>query len=780
MASTVIHEVTIIFRVHAPFANSRDRVWLLGSLRELGEWNPARAIETGQVESEWKVFQARVRLPVDAYFQWSWCALFKDGRLRRWESSQKRERRISSFSGVLHTAWGDPTVEIFKQNMASVNLNIEKRTKKADVMAVVGSSIPLGSWDTSKAVVASEFPLRSGHWSVTVYYDAGSMQEWNWVIISKDKKEVKLAEKRPTRFLYNTLGWMKLIAQWNKDAAVVEWAPKDVYGGGDPDHGTVELLGIRKGRLLEIRCWEEAAEARRKSGGKAEPKPASITATLQLDSHQPRPHHVAPPTSADTRAGGQREHDRTTETMQTHLLPELEDSYQPTLMVKPYRDKATEDKAREQQTTSPCPFHDPYQQHIRSPVQEAINAERHRVASPVAEVEPETDISVGATLTSPYQRPLPEKLQSHTPPTSPCNSSSGMGTQPNLDTPLTTTTSPPKPHTVKVEKFPKPKTHAPTHDTGVGSDALSRSKDAELKASIQAGRKAAAETMRGARDQGVTSRRTSSHSMTGFQNVPVQVAVCKGSAVTPVKQPPSLSPSNASILSKASTASGRRSLAGVPVDMSKAGYMPDPQCPIEGKDGRSNLVSDPGRPGYSMYPDDFGPAVTPDVGCPMIDSMHMEHKADIRERHVSVDSRSPSSPRMSPPVQAVKRGKERQPDSVSIAGSNTSLVSTVGILGVCEKDKPPSLEDLRTLSLQREQQRTSERIREIRTREERNKTKFEDSKQFEFLDGPGSSAPKQGKKTSKAEFLDGPGSPAPKQGKKTSKADQSSSTSIRR
>ena len=88
------------------------QVWLLGSIPELGEWNPTRAIETGQVECEWKVWQAQLRLPVDVSFEWSWCTLTSDGHLRQWEASQKRERRISSFSGVLHTAWGDPTIEV--------------------------------------------------------------------------------------------------------------------------------------------------------------------------------------------------------------------------------------------------------------------------------------------------------------------------------------------------------------------------------------------------------------------------------------------------------------------------------------------------------------------------------------------------------------------------------------------------------------------------------------------------------------------------------------------
>ncbi|KAK7481507.1 hypothetical protein BaRGS_00027269, partial [Batillaria attramentaria] len=110
--SPTIHEVVITFRVHAPNATARDRVWLLGSLPELGEYNPARAIETGQVAEEWKVWQATVRMPVESAFQWGWCTMTVDGRLRRWESmSGRRERQISCYSGTLHTEYGDTGLE---------------------------------------------------------------------------------------------------------------------------------------------------------------------------------------------------------------------------------------------------------------------------------------------------------------------------------------------------------------------------------------------------------------------------------------------------------------------------------------------------------------------------------------------------------------------------------------------------------------------------------------------------------------------------------------------
>ena len=74
--------------------------------------------------------------------------------------------------------------------MASASLLTERRVKKGDVVAVVGSSPALGVWDPSGGVVATEFPLRSGHWSVTVFYDSGALHEWNWVIIDKVTKEV--------------------------------------------------------------------------------------------------------------------------------------------------------------------------------------------------------------------------------------------------------------------------------------------------------------------------------------------------------------------------------------------------------------------------------------------------------------------------------------------------------------------------------------------------------------------------------------------------------------
>ena len=81
-------------------------------------------------------------------------------------------------------------MQIFKQKVASAHLMTHRRTKRGDVVAVVGSSPTLGAWDPARGVVATEFPPRSGNWSVTVFYDAGTLQEWNWVIICEETREV--------------------------------------------------------------------------------------------------------------------------------------------------------------------------------------------------------------------------------------------------------------------------------------------------------------------------------------------------------------------------------------------------------------------------------------------------------------------------------------------------------------------------------------------------------------------------------------------------------------
>ncbi|KAK7481508.1 hypothetical protein BaRGS_00027270 [Batillaria attramentaria] len=147
--------------------------------------------------------------------------------------------------------------------MASAEITTEKRTKRGDVLAVLGSSIPLGAWDPHRAVIAHEFPRRSGCWSATIFYDGGTLQEWNWIIIEEKTKEVKLMEKHATRFLHDTHGWIKIHVPWNKKEAIVDWKNKDYTGGGDTYVGTVDLIKARRIRLMEIRRWEETAEYRR-------------------------------------------------------------------------------------------------------------------------------------------------------------------------------------------------------------------------------------------------------------------------------------------------------------------------------------------------------------------------------------------------------------------------------------------------------------------------------------------------------------------------------------
>ncbi|XP_025087164.1 uncharacterized protein LOC112559898 isoform X2 [Pomacea canaliculata] len=255
------YEVSILFRVHAPKASPLERVWLLGSIPELGEWNPARAVECGQAADEWKVWQATVRLPTDSSFKWAWCTLTVDGHLKSFENGDKRFRQIFCYSGVLHTIYSEPDVEVFRQNMGSAVLTTERKTKRNDVVAVIGSCPSLGCWDPKHAVIANEFPRRSGNWTATVFFDSGRLQEWNWIIMDKNTKEIRLSEKHSTRFLFDTHGWIKIHVEWNKEPAVLDWAPRDHVG--DDYIGTVELLRKMKARLLEIRRWEDAAEARR-------------------------------------------------------------------------------------------------------------------------------------------------------------------------------------------------------------------------------------------------------------------------------------------------------------------------------------------------------------------------------------------------------------------------------------------------------------------------------------------------------------------------------------
>lgn len=90
----------------------------MGSIPELGEWNPARAVECGQAADEWKVWQATVRLPTDSSFKWAWCTLTVDGHLKSFENGDKRFRQIFCYSGVLHTIYSEPDVEVRIQNLS--------------------------------------------------------------------------------------------------------------------------------------------------------------------------------------------------------------------------------------------------------------------------------------------------------------------------------------------------------------------------------------------------------------------------------------------------------------------------------------------------------------------------------------------------------------------------------------------------------------------------------------------------------------------------------------
>ncbi|KAL8565343.1 hypothetical protein ACOMHN_029038 [Nucella lapillus] len=863
------------------FFSRKHQVWLLGSLPELGEWFPSRAIETGQVEGEWKVWQAGVRMPMNTTFQWSWCTLAADGRLKQWEASQKRERRINFFSGMLHTAWGDPLVEIFRQNMGSAYLITERRTKKGDVVAVVGSSPSLGAWDPSKAVMASEFPPRSGHWAVTVYYDSGAMLEWNWIIIDKETKQVKLREKIKTRFLFESHNWIKLNAPWNKGAQSVDWTAMEQSGDGEPQLGTVDLLNLRRARNHEIRRWEERAEVWRTTGGIRH-----TTATLQLETPVPMRMSASPDVFEspsmpfdwldNTKADDSRDVDATPSLKP--LLPSVADDWKPILRVKPYPEvtpppasdhvssKPIQSSffpsstpaatpapnvatAVKQQTAGGPPSKPPVASQSKSaggcqtppktsrqvppsqmkqqvfPSQQTPPTSAKPLAPPQKPaVPPQQEVQAQKQPMSPQKpampqqpapspQPSPQKpavpqqpeVLAQKPPLSPQKPAVPQQPKPAVPQqpevlaqkpPPSPQPSPqkpavpqqpevqaqkPPPSSQKPAQKPSPssqpspgpdqKTPPPTpvsggarqgsaeskhhhrsvsradkHDASVSTpyrrpdvavfDGVrqvvvcasfresSKSAAEELQASVQAGRKAASDALKGP---------TSTPSLR--LQAPDPPNPCQRGAPSAKAAQcmmwGSVYDLGVGVYDLWSQCMIRDSLGAVPgpVDMTKVGYTHDPECPGKGKGDRRNLVSEPGRPGYSQNAPDSMLADDPNSSIPLMDH-ERDSYAPTPVRARPSDEMPASSAFSSPPVRGApitQDGKRKWG-----AGSNTSIGSQVGILG--SMSNKPSLEDLQAFSQQRESARSNDRKREIRDREERNRNKFEMSKQQEMAE----------------------------------------------
>ena len=101
-------KVTLTFETDYVADNGR-RVALIGSLPQLGAWQPKHSVlaeQQPQNSGHWKV---RVVLPENTPFLWKWILISSDrGNVYRWEECENRKCSSGRSNGCWEAKWNTP------------------------------------------------------------------------------------------------------------------------------------------------------------------------------------------------------------------------------------------------------------------------------------------------------------------------------------------------------------------------------------------------------------------------------------------------------------------------------------------------------------------------------------------------------------------------------------------------------------------------------------------------------------------------------------------------
>ncbi|XP_059156464.1 uncharacterized protein LOC131941294 isoform X1 [Physella acuta] len=256
--SYLSNQVGIQFKIWCPNLNRvRHRLFLLGSLPELGAWNIDAALEAYPTPDihVWKVEAA---VPAMATFEWVWLRTAPNRTAVEWERTAKRNRTVDCFSGTVHTIWGEDD-EVFHQTATCLELTTFININDGYTLVLVGSTPTTGLWNLNHAVTAKEFPKKSGYWKVNVSFDSFVNLNFKWTVVKeRDHTNIKMQEK-VQHSIYGRRGWMRAVAPWMQPTVVVldTSVMADTF---DDSLGRTDLvIKERKKRNKEIAEWTKTS-----------------------------------------------------------------------------------------------------------------------------------------------------------------------------------------------------------------------------------------------------------------------------------------------------------------------------------------------------------------------------------------------------------------------------------------------------------------------------------------------------------------------------------------
>ncbi|XP_035829586.1 uncharacterized protein LOC101860717 [Aplysia californica] len=247
--------VGIQFKVWCPSYNRvTHRLYLLGSLDELGAWSIDDALEAYPTK-DIHVWKVEASVPPKSSFEWVWVKAKPNRKQVEWERPEKRNRAVDCFSGTLHTIWSEPH-EVFLQSVASVELTTYRKLEEGFKLVLCGSTVTTGLWDVKEAVSAVEFPRRSGYWKAYVTFDAYSNLSFKWTVVKEKNPSKIVVQESEAHWIYGRTAWMRAVAPWGRGGLVVVVDTSVMEEPADPVLGRTDLL-VRGKRMREeeIERW---------------------------------------------------------------------------------------------------------------------------------------------------------------------------------------------------------------------------------------------------------------------------------------------------------------------------------------------------------------------------------------------------------------------------------------------------------------------------------------------------------------------------------------------
>ncbi|RUS77431.1 hypothetical protein EGW08_014809, partial [Elysia chlorotica] len=248
------NEIGLQFKVWTTtFDRVTHRLYLLGSLQELGAWAIEKGLEAFPT-NDLHIWSVQVAIPPNSRFEWVWLKINVKTRKINWERPVKRNRSVGCFSGVLHSVWGEHE-EVFLQSAAHVEVSTFNKTEDGQIMAITGSAATLGNWDMRHAVMANEFPNKSGYWKASFAFDAFTHLDFKWAVVKYNARQKVLSMERLPHRLFGRNTWMKVAAPWmSTSTVVVDTLP--LAEQLDNKNGRTDILvRYRMRKLFEIRNW---------------------------------------------------------------------------------------------------------------------------------------------------------------------------------------------------------------------------------------------------------------------------------------------------------------------------------------------------------------------------------------------------------------------------------------------------------------------------------------------------------------------------------------------